>query len=166
MDRLMTLPDGSVCYLHDLEPVPSKSGLSQRDKIECLEGVSIFQGCSRRQLRALARITEEFDAPAGTILTRAGDPGEEFFVIVEGAARVHVSLDRRRRLQTGDYFGEMSLLDRHPRSATVVAETPVRLLAINRRSFATLLDEVPGFIHRLLVTLSRRVRNAEQTLHA
>lgn len=165
MGRLIALPDGSVSYLHNLEPVPSRSGLNQRDTIERLEGVAIFQGCSRRQLKALARITEEFDAPAGTILTRAGDSGEEFFLIVEGAARVEVSPARRRRLQRGDCFGEMSLLDRQPRSATVVAETPVRLLVINRRSFATLLDEVPGLIHRLLVALSRRVRNAERALN-
>ena len=165
MGSLIILPDGSVSYLHDLDPVPSRSALNQGDRIERLEDVTIFQGCSRRQLQALARITEEFDAPAGTILTRAGDPGEEFFLIVEGAARVEVSPNRRLRLQSGDYFGEMSLLDRQPRSATVVAETPIRLLVIDRRSFATLLDEVPGLIHRLLVALSRRVRNAERTLN-
>ncbi len=60
------------------------------------------------------------------------------------------------------FFGEMSLLDGGPRSATVVAETPVRLLVISRRHFSVLLKDVPGLIQTLLVTLSRRVRQAEE----
>jgi CRP-like cAMP-binding protein len=65
-------------------------------------------------------------------------------------------------LHPGEFFGEMSLLDGGPRSATVVADTPVRLLVISRRHFSVLLKDVPGLTETLLVTLSRRVRQAEE----
>jgi CRP/FNR family cyclic AMP-dependent transcriptional regulator len=155
--------DGTISYGdRRLEPVPSSSSINQDDKMERLEAVPLFQGCTRQQLRAVARIAGVFDAPVDTVLIRAGEPGEEFFLIVEGTARVHVSARKRLRLSPGDFFGEMSLLDGGPRSATVVAETPLRLLVIRRRNFRTLLDKVPGMTQNLLVTLCRRVRQAER----
>jgi CRP/FNR family transcriptional regulator, cyclic AMP receptor protein len=135
----------------------------QDDKIERLQTVPIFQSCTRRQLRAVARITGVFDAPTGKLLTRAGEPGNEFFLILDGTARVDVTSRKQVRLGPGDFFGEMSLLDGGPRSATVIAETPLRLLVINRRNFASVLEQVPALAHTLLVTLSRRVRQAEQS---
>ncbi len=165
MEIISTMMDGSIYHLGGLEPVPSGSGMNQDDKMDRLEEVPMFQECSRRQLRAVARITAIFDAPAGTVLTRVGEPGEEFFLIVAGSATVEVSPKKRVPLKPGDYFGEMSLLDGEPRSATVVAETPVRLLVISRRNFSTLLNEVPGMIQSLLATLSRRVRQAERALN-
>ena len=135
--------------------------VTQDDKIARLEDVTLLEGCSRKQLRAVARITDVLELPAGTVLARAGEPGNEFFLIVDGSARVEVSVRKRSRLERGDYFGEMSLLDGGPRSATVIAETPVRLLVINRRDFTTLLREAPGLTQNLLITLSKRVRQAE-----
>jgi len=73
-----------------------------------------------------------------------------------------VSAEKQVGLHPGEFFGEMSLLDGGPRSATVVAGTPVRLLVISRRHFSVLLKEVPGLTQTLLVTLSRRVRQAEE----
>ena len=100
----------------------------------------------------------------GTVLARAGEAGEEFFLILDGSARVEISSRKRARIQPGQYFGEMSLLDGGPRSATVVADTPLRLLVIKRRDFATLLREAPELTQSLLTTLSRRVRVAEASL--
>src|SRR5216683_6279745 len=99
---------------------------------------------------------------ADTVITRAGEPGDEFFLIVDGTARVDVSAEKHVPLHPGEFFGEMSLLDGGPRSATVVAATPVRLLVISRRHFSVLLKEVPGLTQTLLTTLSRRVRPAEE----
>ena len=99
------------------------------------------------------------------MLARAGDAGEEFFVILDGHARVEVSPRKRSRLGPGQYFGEMSLLDGGPRSASVVAETPLRLLVIKRRNFSTLLREAPELAQNLMTTLSRRVRHAEAGLN-
>ncbi len=165
MELVGRMMDGSISYAdRGLEPVPSSLSISQDDKIERLENVPLFHACSQRQLRAVARIAGVFDAPAGTVLIRTGEAGEEFFLIVEGTAQVHVSAKKRIRLRPGDFFGEMSLIDGGPRSATVVAETPLRLLVIHRRHFETLLDKVPGITQTLLVTLCGRVRHAERGL--
>jgi len=166
MELVGRMLDGTISYTDRgaLEPVPSAASINQSDKMERLEAVPLFQACTRKQLRAVARIAGVFDASADTVLIRAGQPGEEFFFIVEGTARVHVSAKKRVRLRPGDFFGEMSLLDGGPRSATVVAETPLRLLVIRRRDFSTLLHKVPGMTQNLLVTLCRRVRQAERGL--
>ena len=105
-----------------------------------------------------------FEVPAGTVLARAGQSGDQFFLILDGSARVDVPPRKRAKLKPGDYFGEMSLLDGGPRSATVTADTPLRLLVIQRRDFATLLREAPDLTQSLLATLSRRVRQAEQVV--
>jgi CRP-like cAMP-binding protein len=106
------------------------------------------------------------EAPAGQVLARAGEPGDRFFLIVDGAVRIEVSPDTHHRAGPGEFFGEMSLLDGEPRSATVVAETPIRLLVIHRRDFWNVLKEAPTLTHRILVTLSQRVRQAEKAFHA
>ncbi|MBI4609377.1 MAG: cyclic nucleotide-binding domain-containing protein [Candidatus Rokubacteria bacterium] len=167
MEIVTRMMDGSLPYKFEEGraglPTPGPP-LRQDAKIEYLQRVPVFEGCSQRQLRALARITGVLDEPAGKVLTRAGEPGTEFFLIVDGSARAEVSPEKHVPLRPGDFFGEMSLLDGGPRSATVVAETPIRLLVIDRRNFWSLLTEVPRLAHTLLVTLSRRVRQAEQSL--
>lgn len=135
-----------------------------RDKqIEHLETVPIFEGCTRRQLLEVARISEVVEVLAGKTLARTGEPGNEFYLILEGTARVEVSARKTRRLGPGDFFGEMSLLDGEPRSATVVAESPMRLLMIHRRVFWTLLSEIPHLTYKVLVTLCQRVRQLEKS---
>ena len=157
MELIGRMLDGSISYGDPgLEPVPSAASIKQDEKMERLEAVPLFQGCTRKQLRAIARIADVFDAASGTTLIRAGEPGEEFFLIVDGTARVHVSARKRLRLRPGDFFGEMSLIDGEPRSATVVAETPLRLLVISRKNFSALFEKVPDMSRTLLTTLSRR----------
>jgi len=166
VELVSRMMDGSISYdpKARLEPVSSGATVKQGDKIERLKEVRIFEECSQRQLRSIARIALVFDAPAGTTLTRAEEPGDEFFLILDGTASVDVATEKRGPLRPGAFFGEMSLLDGGPRSATIVAETPVRLLVISRRDFSLLLKEVPGLTQSLLVTLSRRVRQAEESV--
>jgi CRP-like cAMP-binding protein len=164
MELVGRMMDGSFFAGAGPEPSSSGSGIDDDDRAERLERVPLFKTCSRRQIRAIARICETFDVPARTPLTRVGEPGEEFFLIVEGAVRVDVSAHRQLHLGAGEYFGEMSLLDGEPRSATVVAEAPVRLLVIRRRHFQKLLEDNPAIAQALLVTLCRRVRDAERAL--
>jgi len=169
MEIVTRMMDGSLPYdVKEARPGSPVLGppIRRDEKIEHLQKVPMFRGCSQRQLRALARITEVVEEPAGKVLTRAGEPGTEFFLIVDGTARVEVSPQKHGRLGPGDFFGEMSLLDGGPRSATVVAETAIRLLVIDRRNFWALLTEVPRLTQALLVTLSRRVRQAEQSLNS
>ena len=167
MELVTRILDGSISYSPRGEPRGRSffgGRISQDDKIERLEEVGLLAGCSRRQLRAIARISEVIEVPAGTVLARSGAPGEEFFLIMDGSARVEVSARKRSRLEPGQYFGEMSLLDGGPRSASVLAETPVRLLVIKRRDFTTLLKEAPELTQSLLATLSQRLRQAEANL--
>jgi CRP-like cAMP-binding protein len=167
MEFVSRILDGSIPYSPRGEPRGRSffgGRVSQDDKIERLEEVGLLAGCSRRQLRAIARISEVIEVPEGTVLARNGQPGDQFFLILDGSARVEVTSRKRSRLEPGQYFGEMSLLDGGPRSATVVADTPLRLLVIKRRDFATLLREAPEVTQSLLATLSRRVRVAEAGL--
>ena len=163
MELVSGMMDGSLSYelRNRLEPVLSGSGV-QRDANMELKEVSMFEGCSDRQLRSIARIVRVLDAPAGAVITRVGEPGNEFYLILDGTVSVDLSVGKSVSLRPGEFFGEMSLLDGAPRSATVVTDTPVRLLVINRENFSVLRREVPDFTQILLVTLSRRVRHAEQ----
>jgi CRP/FNR family transcriptional regulator, cyclic AMP receptor protein len=163
MELVSRMMDGSISYdpKNRLEPVLSGSVVQPGGQIE-LKEVPIFEGCSQRQLQRVARIARVLDAPAGSVLTRIGDPGDEFFVILDGTVSVDVAGGRPLPLRPGSFFGEMSLLDGGPRSATVVTDTPVRLLVVNRGDFSVLRREVPELTQTLLVTLSRRVRQAEE----
>ena len=168
MELVSRILDGSIAYNTRGEPLGRSffgGRVSQDDRIERLEEVNLLEGCTRRQLKAIAKISEIIEVPAGTVLARMGQPGEAFFVILDGHARVEVSPRKRSRLGPGQYFGEMSLLDGGPRSASVVAETPLRLLVIKRRDFSTLLREATDLTQSLLVTLSHRVRVAEAGLN-
>jgi CRP-like cAMP-binding protein len=167
MELVGRMMDGSI----PMTPGGPKRGffgfrVSQDDKIEQLEKVPLLAECSRRQLRAVARISEVREVQQGAVITKAGAPGDEFFLIIDGRARVEVSARKRAKLGPGDFFGEMSLLDGEPRSATIVAETAMRLLVIPRREFSRLLAEVPDLMRSLLAVLSRRLRQAEQALNA
>jgi CRP/FNR family cyclic AMP-dependent transcriptional regulator len=167
MEFISRILDGSISYTPRGEPRGRSffgGRVSQDDKIDRLEEVGLLAECSRRQLRAIARISEVIEVPEDTVLARSGAAGEEFFLILDGSARVEVSPRKRSRLKPGEYFGEMSLLDGGPRSASVIAETPLRLLVIKRRDFSTLLREAPELTQSLLATLSRRLRHAEASL--
>src|SRR5262249_12536884 len=140
--------------------------VKQDDKIERLAEVPLLEGCTRNQLKAVARIAAVREAPAGTVLTRKDQPGDEFFLILDGRARVEVSARKRVTIEPGAFFGEMSLLDGGPPAATAVAAPAVRRLVIRRRDFARLLAELPELTRAILAVLSRRLREAEQTQNA
>lgn len=136
---------------------------SKDAKVELLRGVPLFSACSKRELSRIAALADQVEVQEGTVLTREGDSGREFFVVVEGRARVLVG-DRGRvtALGPGASFGEMSLLDQGPRSASVEAETDMQLLVLDARSFSTLLDEVPSVARKVLVAMAGRLRLAEK----
>ena len=167
MEFVSRILDGSISTdLKDaLRTLSPEYRIKRDEKIRRLEEVPIFEDCTRRQLREVAAISKVVELAAGSIVTRTGDPGDEFFVLVDGSVTVEISPRKRGRLRPGDFFGEMSLLDGEPRSATVRAETDVRLLVIQRRNFQSLLREVPELSHRVLETLSRRFRLLEKSLN-
>lgn len=104
---------------------------------------------------------EEITVPAGRVLVEEGTPGREFFFIVEGTASVRHGNRKVATLGPGNYFGELSLLDRKPRSATVMSETEMVLLVLDQRRFNGLLDEMPTLAHKLLSAMAQRIREAD-----
>lgn len=131
-------------------------------KLELLGKVSLFSACSKRDLARIASLAEELEVPEGKVLTRQGEPGRECFVIADGRAKATMRGRQSASLGPGSFFGEMSLLDQGPRSATVAAETDMHLLVLDSRSFSTLLDEVPLVARRIMRGLAERLREAER----
>jgi len=121
----------------------------------------LFSACSASQLRTIRRQIEEVTVGAGTVLCDEGTVGKEFFFIIEGTASVRRHGRKVATLGPGQYFGELSLLDRRPRSATVVSESPMSLLVLDQRRFNGLLDAVPALSHKLLVAMAGRIRDAD-----
>ena len=135
-------------------------------RIRHLQRVPLFSGFNEDELRRVAELSRIVEAPVGTLITQIGEPGDSFFVIIDGTVTVRTPVGAGSQLQPGDFFGEMSLLDGEPRSATIVATTDLRLLIVDRTHFCRLLDEAPDLTRRILTILSRRVRHLEQTVHA
>ena len=129
--------------------------------LDHLAEVSLFSACSKKDLNLVARRAEEVRVPAGKVLVREGETGHEFFVIVEGTARVSRQGKRIATLSAGQAFGELALLDKHPRNATVTAETDMDLVVLGQREFAGIIDEVPGFARKLLAGMATRLREAD-----
>ena len=137
--------------------------IRNRFKLALLEKVPLLAGLSGRELQKIARLIAEVEVPAGTRLAMMGEVGREMFIIVEGEALVTTRPGRTTHLRSGDFFGEMSLLDGDPRSATVEATTPTRLLVLGRQAFWQLLDDSAPLVHKIMHTLSQRIRQAERS---
>jgi CRP-like cAMP-binding protein len=127
-----------------------------------LGSIWLFSACPSNQLRKIRQAVEEIDVPEGVVLCEEGSVGREFFYIVEGTATVKRNGRKVANLGPGGYFGELALLDRLPRSATVVSETPMKLVVLEQRRFNGLLDSTPGMSHKLLVAMSERLREADK----
>jgi CRP/FNR family transcriptional regulator, cyclic AMP receptor protein len=128
-----------------------------------LAGVPLFQGLSKRELQAITSVTEELEHPEGQNIVVEGKSGAGFHLILEGSASVKVGGREVTVLASGDYFGEMSLIDGGPRSATVTATTPVRTLSIASWDFMPLLEKHAGIAAKLLVEMVRRIRRLESS---
>jgi CRP/FNR family transcriptional regulator, cyclic AMP receptor protein len=133
---------------------------ADRQLVEQLKTVPLFSGCSDRELGSLGRFLREVNFPAGREILRKGQTGTGLHVIVDGEAKVLVGDGTGRRLGPGAFFGEISLLDRGPRTATVVAETPLRTLALSSWNFRAALKEHPTMAVKMLEELARRIRTA------
>lgn len=129
--------------------------------IEHLSQVPLFAALGKKELGLVARRSEDVRVSAGKVLCSEGETGHQFFVIMEGQAKVTRRGRKVTSIGPGAFFGELSLLDKHPRNATVVAETDMELVVLGQREFAGLIDDVPGFARKLLAGLARRVRDAD-----
>jgi CRP/FNR family transcriptional regulator, cyclic AMP receptor protein len=140
-----------------------RSRRGRRSKEELLGNVRLFSTCNKRELARIASLVEEVDAPKGKVIVRQGEPGRECFVIADGKARATIRGKGSTPLGPGSFFGEMSLLDQGPRSATVTAETDMHLLVLGSREFSSLVNEVPTVAVRMMRGLAERLRSTERS---
>jgi voltage-gated potassium channel len=134
-------------------------------RVDLIRGLPLFELCSKRDLRRIAALADERSVDSGTELIREGEPGTEFYVIVDGEIDIRRRGRRVARLGAGSFVGEIALLSRSPRTATVVAATPLRVLAISGRDFVALLDTLPELWLKVARTLADRV-DADEALDA
>ena len=131
--------------------------MSAKETADRLSIVPLFKDCSARQLRHIASRGHETTYPAGRTITEQGKLGDHFFVILEGRADVKQQGRSLRRLGEGDFLGEIALVTKQPRTATVTTASPVRALVITDRDFRTLLKKSPAMQLRVLEALAERL---------
>lgn len=136
---------------------------SQDTKADALGRCPFFADLSRGELRELAKVTEDMEVEEGKTLTREGAAGSEFFVIVDGEVAVTKEGADVRSLGPGDFFGEISLLEDRPRTATVTAKSPLRFFVLTRQNFRALLDKQPELEEKVTGALEERLRTTEDS---
>jgi CRP-like cAMP-binding protein len=146
-------------------------GIATMERLLALKKVPLFESLTLDQLDAVARLAEERDFRPGELIVREGDAGGELFLLLEGAVDVYQDREGGARKKLSElvavaYFGEMAVLDDQPRSATVVAREPSRLLALAGNSLKELILQMPDMSFEILRVLSARVRSAERRASA
>jgi CRP-like cAMP-binding protein len=130
-------------------------------KLDHLANVRLFSACNRKELGLIGKASDEIEVPPGKLLCEQGKPGFEFYLILDGTAIVKRNGRKVAELNPGGYFGELALLTRLPRNATVEAASHMTLLVLGQREFSGLLDEVPGIGHKLLSAMAQRLYEAD-----
>lgn len=131
---------------------------SHDTKVDALARAPLFGALSRQELGQLAKATEDLEVDEGKVLTREGDLGREFFVIVEGEVSVTKDGQEIRRLGPGDFFGEIALVwEPARRTATVTAAAPLRFFVLTRQSFRSLLEHQPEIEAKVMAALEERL---------
>jgi CRP/FNR family cyclic AMP-dependent transcriptional regulator len=129
----------------------------QDTKVAALKRSPLFEGLARKQLVLLARLTDDLELPAGSVLCKEGERGREFFVIIEGEAEVTRGGKHLATIGSGEFFGEIALLERVVRTASVTATTPLRFFVVSDSAFSSVLAADPSIERQLLRTLARRL---------
>jgi CRP/FNR family cyclic AMP-dependent transcriptional regulator len=129
-----------------------------------LAAVPLFQGLTKRQLKRLAAITEVVEFMAGHSIVREGDEGDSFYVVLKGQAKVTVGKKTVATLLPGEHFGEISLLDGGPRTASVTSDTPMTMLMITRKAFLKELRQDAELSLSLMSSLSRMLRRLDKQI--
>jgi CRP-like cAMP-binding protein len=126
-------------------------------KAEAIAKVPLFSRCSSKDVRRIAKLADELDIATGKTLTKEGDRGREFFVILDGSADVHQDTRALPPLGAGDFFGEIALITDSARTATVTATTPIRALVVTDRDFRQLLRKRPEIQAKVLAAVGDRL---------
>ncbi len=135
-------------------------------RVDRLRKIPLFVACSEKQLQFIATRVEELDFKAGKVLCEQGKSGGEFFIVLDGEAEVRRDGKVVDTIKDGDHFGEIALLDDGPRTATVVAKTPLRCLVLSPRQFQDVLHQDAEIAVHILRDVTRRLRAATKQLPA
>jgi CRP-like cAMP-binding protein len=138
--------------------------MAGKSPLEMLAGVDLFEGLSRKELVQIEKSARQVDFPAGTTVVTQGEEGLGFHMIISGRAKVIVNGRSRDTLGPGKFFGELSIIDRGPRTATVKAETQVTTMSIASWQFLPILEKNPSIARKILLVLARRLRE-ERSSH-
>ena len=138
--------------------------MTAKTPVDMLAAVELFNVLSKKEVKKIHDTAKEVSFPAGRKIVSEGETGVGFHLILKGKAKVTVNGRLRATLGPGDYFGEMAIIDRGPRSATVAADTDVQTLAIASWDFLPVLSENFEMCRKIMVELSRRLRGAEKSL--
>ena len=131
--------------------------LGSNAKVDLLKSVPLFAGCTKSELKQLASSTDEVDLREGYVLMREGRPGREFFVMIDGNVRVTAGDKKIADLSGGDWFGEIALLTKVPRTATITATSDVRALVLTDRSFRRVVETMPSIALKVLASVGDRL---------
>ena len=127
-------------------------------KTRALSKVPLFSPLSQKELEFVASRTDEVDVPAGKRLITQGQPGDTFYVLLDGEAAVVIDDKPRRTMETGDFFGEISMLDRGPATATVVTTTPARAMVMSHAQFRDAIKASDPLLSNVIATMAERLR--------
>ena len=127
-------------------------------KVDALSKVPLFASLSKHELEFVASRADEVDAPAGKFLTTQGEPGDTFYVLLDGGARVDIDGNLRRTLVPGDFFGEISMLDRGLGTATITTTKPSRLLVMSHAQFRDAIKANDALLIKVLAAMGERLR--------
>lgn len=134
--------------------------LARNRKSDLIRQVPLFARCTRAEVAEIASIADELTLPDGKVLMEEGERGREFFVLLEGSAEVRRNGRKVNTLGPGDFFGEIALVSRAPRTATVKTTSPAQVLVIVDHDFRRLLDQSPRIQLRVLEALAERLAPA------
>ena len=133
--------------------------LSKNEKIDLLRRIPLFAECTKAELIEVAISADEREVATGRSLTEQGQRGQEFFIVVEGAVTVRRNGRKLADLGPGDWFGEIAILTYKPRTATVTATSPVRLLVISDRAFRRVVETTPRIALKVLRNVAERLEH-------
>jgi CRP/FNR family transcriptional regulator, cyclic AMP receptor protein len=135
--------------------------MATKPKALDLKAIWLFSSCTAAELRKIRSSLDEVQVPAGKMLVEEGRIGLEFFLIVDGTATVTRNGRKVATLGPGSHFGELALLDRRPRSASVTSDTEMDVLVLSQRQFNGLLESVPTIARKMLSAMADRLREAD-----
>lgn len=139
--------------------------LTSVQRLLLIQKVPIFKELRDDFLVRLAATMEELSFPAKHMIVRQGDEGRSLYVVVTGRVRVHIGDRELTKLKKEDCFGEMSVLDAEPRSASVTTLEPCSCLMLTQQQLYEAIDETPGIAINIIRLLSRRIRELNQQLN-